>query len=160
MSDDLEFPSGTALDDDVGKLTEPMARKKEKVAALLSMYCESVGRTPRGPAPPLINASMFNVPFGSITYDSPQNAIRAEDETNCEPHSTTHERPHSGARAKVSPVWKILQHAWTLLYCMGFSVSSFGRSCGVYAYIFARRKARLQRAVFLEQAFGFRLSFA
>ena len=35
-------------------LTDPIARKKEKVAALLSMYCERVGRTPRGPAPPLL----------------------------------------------------------------------------------------------------------
>lgn len=31
--------------------TEPMARKNEKVAALLSIYCESVGKNPRGPAP-------------------------------------------------------------------------------------------------------------
>ena len=30
-----------------------MARKNEKVAALLSMYCESVPKNPRGPAPPL-----------------------------------------------------------------------------------------------------------
>lgn len=28
-----------------------MARKKEKVAALLSMYCDSVDRNPRGPGP-------------------------------------------------------------------------------------------------------------
>ena len=31
--------------------TEPIARKKENVAALLSMYCESVAMRPRGPAP-------------------------------------------------------------------------------------------------------------
>jgi hypothetical protein len=31
--------------------TDPMARKKEKVAALLSMVLERVDRTPRGPAP-------------------------------------------------------------------------------------------------------------
>lgn len=37
----------------VGRLTEPMERKNPKVAALLSMYCDRVGRTPRGPAPPL-----------------------------------------------------------------------------------------------------------
>lgn len=30
-----------------------MARKKEKVAALLSMYCESVAKNPRGPGPAL-----------------------------------------------------------------------------------------------------------
>lgn len=33
------------------KLTEPIARKNENVAALLSMYCESVARKPLGPAP-------------------------------------------------------------------------------------------------------------
>ena len=33
--------------------TEPIARKNENVAALLSMYCESVPKNPRGPAPPL-----------------------------------------------------------------------------------------------------------
>ena len=33
--------------------TDPMARKNENVAALLSMYCERVARKPRGPAPPL-----------------------------------------------------------------------------------------------------------
>ena len=31
--------------------TDPMARKNENVAALLSMYCESVARKPLGPAP-------------------------------------------------------------------------------------------------------------
>jgi hypothetical protein len=36
------------------KRTDPMARKKENVAALLSMYCERVARKPRGPAPPLL----------------------------------------------------------------------------------------------------------
>lgn len=35
------------------KRTEPIARKNENVAALLSMYCERVARKPRGPAPPL-----------------------------------------------------------------------------------------------------------
>lgn len=34
--------------------TDPIARKKEKVAALLSIYCDSVARNPRGPAPPLV----------------------------------------------------------------------------------------------------------
>jgi hypothetical protein len=34
-------------------LTDPMARKKENVAALLNIYCERVARNPRGPAPPL-----------------------------------------------------------------------------------------------------------
>jgi hypothetical protein len=33
--------------------TDPIARKNENVAALLSMYCESVPKNPRGPAPPL-----------------------------------------------------------------------------------------------------------
>lgn len=33
--------------------TDPMARKNENVAALLSMYCERVARKPRWPAPPL-----------------------------------------------------------------------------------------------------------
>ena len=33
--------------------TDPIARKNENVAALLSMYCERVARKPRGPAPPL-----------------------------------------------------------------------------------------------------------
>jgi len=33
------------------RMTEPIARKKEKVAALLSMYCERVARNPRGPEP-------------------------------------------------------------------------------------------------------------
>lgn len=33
------------------RITEPIARKKENVAALLSMYCESVARNPRGPEP-------------------------------------------------------------------------------------------------------------
>jgi hypothetical protein len=36
-----------------GKRTEPIDKKNEKVAALLSMYCDSVDRAPRGPAPPL-----------------------------------------------------------------------------------------------------------
>jgi len=35
------------------KRTDPMAKKNEKVAALLSIYCDSVARAPRGPAPPL-----------------------------------------------------------------------------------------------------------
>ena len=35
-----------------------MARKKEKVAALLSMYWERVARKPRGPAPFLIMGKM------------------------------------------------------------------------------------------------------
>lgn len=34
-----------------GIRTEPIARKKEKVAALLSIYCERVARNPRGPEP-------------------------------------------------------------------------------------------------------------
>lgn len=33
--------------------TDPIARKNEKVAALLSMYCDNVARKPLGPAPPL-----------------------------------------------------------------------------------------------------------
>jgi len=33
--------------------TEPIARKKENVAALLSIYWDNVARNPRGPAPPL-----------------------------------------------------------------------------------------------------------
>ena len=33
--------------------TDPIARKNENVAALLSMYCDSVPKNPRGPAPPL-----------------------------------------------------------------------------------------------------------
>jgi len=33
------------------RMTEPIARKNEKVAALLSMYCERVARSPRGPEP-------------------------------------------------------------------------------------------------------------
>jgi hypothetical protein len=33
--------------------TDPIARKNENVAALLSMYCERVARKPRWPAPPL-----------------------------------------------------------------------------------------------------------
>ena len=36
-----------------GQHTDPIARKNENVAALLSMYCESVPKNPRGPAPPL-----------------------------------------------------------------------------------------------------------
>lgn len=36
-------------------LTEPMARKKENVAALVSMYWDNVARNPLGPAPPLQN---------------------------------------------------------------------------------------------------------
>jgi hypothetical protein len=35
--------------------TDPIARKNEKVAALLSMYCDSVARRPRGPAPCLVD---------------------------------------------------------------------------------------------------------
>jgi len=35
------------------RITEPMERKNEKVAALLSIYCESVAIAPLGPAPPL-----------------------------------------------------------------------------------------------------------
>lgn len=34
-----------------------MARKNENVAALLSMYCDSVARKPRGPAPPLVKSA-------------------------------------------------------------------------------------------------------
>ena len=34
--------------------TEPIDKKNENVAALLSMYCESVDRAPRGPTPPLV----------------------------------------------------------------------------------------------------------
>lgn len=34
------------------RITEPMERKNPNVAALLSMYCESVGNAPLGPAPP------------------------------------------------------------------------------------------------------------
>lgn len=39
--------------------TDPMARKNEKVAALLSMYWDSVATKPRGPAPPLCTQSNF-----------------------------------------------------------------------------------------------------
>jgi hypothetical protein len=35
------------------QLTEPIERKKPKVAALDSIYCESVCIAPRGPGPPL-----------------------------------------------------------------------------------------------------------
>jgi hypothetical protein len=34
--------------------TDPMARKNEKVAALLSIYWDRVARNPRGPAPCLV----------------------------------------------------------------------------------------------------------
>ena len=37
------------------KVPVPMERKKVKLAALVSMYCESVAITPRGPAPFLHN---------------------------------------------------------------------------------------------------------
>ena len=40
-------------------LTEPIAKKKENVAALLSIYCESVGKNPRGPAP-FLQFNTFN----------------------------------------------------------------------------------------------------
>lgn len=38
-------------------LTEPIERKKPKVAALLSMYCDKVDIAPLGPAPPLREGS-------------------------------------------------------------------------------------------------------
>jgi len=38
-------------------LTEPIERKKPKVAALLSMYCDRVDIAPLGPAPPLRESS-------------------------------------------------------------------------------------------------------
>jgi hypothetical protein len=45
-------------------LTDPMARKNENVAALLSMYWESVARKPRGPGPALLergHCSLFRI---------------------------------------------------------------------------------------------------
>jgi len=49
----LEIIWTTGISKIDGQHTDPIARKNEKVAALLSMYCESVPKNPRGPAPPL-----------------------------------------------------------------------------------------------------------
>lgn len=38
-----------------------MERKNEKVAALLSIYCDNVGNAPRGPAPPLESVTNHSV---------------------------------------------------------------------------------------------------
>lgn len=46
------------------RMTDPMARKNENVAALLSMYWERVARNPRGPGPAL-----------RILYDPKMNPI-------------------------------------------------------------------------------------
>lgn len=43
------------------ELTDPIERKNEKVAALLSMYCDSVARRPRGPAPCLVEEVRVNI---------------------------------------------------------------------------------------------------
>lgn len=44
--------------------TDPIARKNEKVAALLNMVFESVERTPRGPAPFLHQSNEPRRSFG------------------------------------------------------------------------------------------------
>jgi hypothetical protein len=43
-----------------GLHTDPMARKKEKVAALLSIYCDRVAMNPRGPEPCLLSVSDYS----------------------------------------------------------------------------------------------------
>ena len=72
-----------------------MARKKPKVAALLSMYWDNVGRAPRGPAPPLRARMVRRDEENSDELDAPQDTIRAEDETDREPYTCTHHCTHS-----------------------------------------------------------------
>lgn len=79
--------------------TDPIARKNENVAALLSMYCESVARNPRGPAPPLEE----EFEMGSVEDDrenTPQDTPRPKDKTNSETNATAHKRTHSRSKTR------------------------------------------------------------
>ena len=95
--------------------TEPMARKKPKVAALLSMYWDNVGKAPRGPAPPLeklktnerresvgdpVRRSVRVGGESRSEYDAPQNTERPEDESDREPYTCTHHGTHSVHRSE------------------------------------------------------------
>ena len=83
--------------------TEPIARKNENVAALPSIYCESVGRTPRGPAPPLPSIRVQDVSRGSLMKNSPQDAEASKQESHGETHTRAHYRPHSAYTSITAP---------------------------------------------------------
>lgn len=87
----------TALSRYRERRTDPMARKNENVAALLSMYCDSVARRPRGPAPPLVKSGATTLanPVTGMERTVPDDTPRAEDESNGEANASPHERPHS-----------------------------------------------------------------
>lgn len=71
-----------------------MARKNENVAALLSMYCESVPKNPRGPAPPLRSNEQRECE-DLIKVCKPEDTPRPEDKTNSKADPTTHKSSHS-----------------------------------------------------------------
>lgn len=80
-------------------LTEPIARKNENVAALLSMYCESVARAPLGPAPPLLMDSPVQSDVCDWGRVSPEDSVRTKNEANGETDTSTHEGTHSDGHA-------------------------------------------------------------
>ena len=92
------YPTTTRLQD--GQHTDPIARKNENVAALLSMYCESVPKNPRGPTPPLRSMSKESVKI--IKICKPEDTIRPEDKTNSKADTTTHKSSHSVSNVDVN----------------------------------------------------------
>lgn len=94
VTNDLESVS-IELTKQVNTLTEPMERKNPKVAALLSMYWDSVGRIPRGPAPPLY-AFRQRLRTGVLFGIVPEDSIASKDEAYCETDTNTGEASHSG----------------------------------------------------------------
>lgn len=85
-------------DDDSRKTrTEPMARKKEKVAALLSMYCESVAMNPLGPDP-FLWARSGGPRQKRKKANVLEDAVRAKDEADGQADAAPHESTHPVAR--------------------------------------------------------------
>jgi hypothetical protein len=91
------------------RLTDPMARKNENVAALLSMYCESVARNPRGPAPPLsfqvqakiqtrgrMSGDLDGRTMKQGNENQPDDSPRTKNKSNRQPNTTTHQSTHPG----------------------------------------------------------------
>ena len=76
------------------KRTEPMARKNEKVAALLNMYWERVDMAPLGPGPALVDLVSWRTGIGTCN-DEPNDAIRPKDEADGKPNTATHHCAHS-----------------------------------------------------------------
>ena len=75
-------------------LTEPIARKNENVPALPSMYCDNVGSTPRGPAPPLRASGVRVAMRTQRMTDIPQDAQAPEDKAHGKANTRTHGSTH------------------------------------------------------------------